>query len=86
LQSKYDTTKAHYKQVKAERDKQAALYSEEVAKHKGTVQKLADASLELAELKAKQDDYLVVVGMLCLIDRCVLEVVTLYLLTLIFDH
>ena len=58
---KYDTIKSHYQQAKAERDQQAALYSEEHTKHEGTEQKLAQTKAELASLKAKQEDFLIVV-------------------------
>ena len=61
MQGKYDAIKSHYKQAKAERDQQAALYSEEHAKHEGTEQKLAQTKAELAKLEAKQEDFLVVV-------------------------
>jgi len=61
MKSKYDNLVALCNQVKQDRDKQASLYSEEVAKREGAEQQLARAKSDLAALQAEHDGFQIVV-------------------------
>ena len=61
MKSKYDNLKAHYNQLEKDRDKQASLYSDEVAKREDAEQQLARIKSDLAALQAEHDGFQIVV-------------------------
>ena len=56
MKSKYNDLLVNYNQLKEEKEKQALLHSEEVAKREGAEQQLAKAKSDLVELQAEHDE------------------------------
>jgi len=68
MKSKYNHLLVTYNQLKEEKEKQALLHSEEVAKRDDAEQQLAKVKSDLAKLKAEQDDFQIVVCVYCILQ------------------